>query len=220
MKWRELIMRYENDRNELIKIALEMKANGLIKMSGGNVSKRVSDKEILVTPTAMDYETMKPEDICVVDYEGNVVDGIRKPTSDLKAILYIFKHMPWVNVIIHTHQPNATAVSLVCNQLPCVCTTMVDELHGPVNVAPFTISSDEGMGISTVKYAGDSLAVILKHHGVISYGKNSDQALCAAIYLEETAEVYLKALATGKKVEQLTEEEVALEDAPRGNYGQ
>ena len=213
-------MLYELERQELIDTALKMRENNLIKMSGGNVSRRMNEKHIIVTPSAMDYDTMLASDIVVVDNEGEIVEGKRRPTSDLSAIIYIFKHMPWVNVIIHTHQPKATAVSLICDELPCICTTMVDELHGPVKVAPFTISSDVGMGKYTVEYAGNSLGVILRHHGAITYGKSIDQALCAAIYLEETCAVYLDALATGREVKQLTDQEVADEDAPRGYYGQ
>lgn len=213
-------MIYEKERQSLIDTALLMKANNLIRMSGGNVSLRVSENEILVTPTAMDYETMLASDIVVVDNDGNKIDGIRKPTSDLQAIIYIFKNMPWVNAIIHTHQPSATALSLVTDELPCISSTMVDELHGPVKVAPFTISSDVGMGIVTVENAGNSLAVILKHHGVIAYGKSMDQALCAAVYLEESSEVYLKAKAILKDVPYLSKEQIEAEDAPRGYYGQ
>ncbi len=213
-------MRYENERLKIIETALEMKRNGLIRMSGGNVSLRVSDDEILVTPTAMDYETMLASDIVLVNHLGETLEGARKPTSDLKAILYILNHMPKVNAVIHTHQPNAVALSLVCDELPCISTTMVDEVHGSVNVAPFTISSDEGMGIETVRYANDSLAVILKHHGIMAFGKDLEQALCAAVYLEESCDVYLKTLSTGREIPVLSKEQIEMEDAPRGYYGQ
>ena len=83
-------MNYEKERLEIIETALKLKDNNLIKMSGGNVSYKIGDNTILVTPTAMEYETMKPEDIVVVNKDGDIIDGIRKPTSDLKAILYIF----------------------------------------------------------------------------------------------------------------------------------
>ncbi|MBR0417755.1 MAG: class II aldolase/adducin family protein [Erysipelotrichaceae bacterium] len=97
---------------------------------------------------------------------------------------------------------------------------LVDEVKGEVSVTPFTISSDEGMGIETVKYKNDSLCVILKNHGVMAYGKSLEQALSAAIYLEESCDVYLTALATGREITTLTKEQIAAEDAPRGYYGQ
>lgn len=212
-------MLHEKLRQDLIDTARKMEQYNLIRMSGGNVALRVEDM-ILVTPTAMAYDTMIPEDIVVVDCEGRVIEGIRKPTSDLKAILYILNHMPEVNAVIHTHQPKAVALSLITDKLPLISTTMVDEVKDEVNVAPFTISSDEGMGIQTVEYATRALCVILKNHGIMAFGKDLEQALSAAIYLEESCEVYMSALATGKDIIVLTKEQAEAEDAPRGYYGQ
>ena len=212
-------MLHEKLRQDLIDTARKMEQYNLIRMSGGNVALRVVDM-ILVTPTAMAYDTMIPEDIVVVDCEGRVIEGKRKPTSDLKAILYILNHMPEVNAVIHTHQPKAVALSLITDKLPLISTTMVDEVKDEVNVAPFTISSDEGMGIQTVEYATRALCVILKNHGIMAFGKDLEQALSAAIYLEESCEVYMSALATGKDITVLTKEQAEAEDAPRGYYGQ
>ena len=212
-------MLHEKLRQDLIDTARKMEQYNLIRMSGGNVAMRVEDM-ILVTPTAMAYDTMIPEDIIVVDCEGRVIEGKRKPTSDLKAILYILNHMPEVNAVIHTHQPKAVALSLITDKLPLISTTMVDEVKDEVNVAPFTISSDEGMGIQTVEYATRALCVILKNHGIMAFGKDLEQALSAAIYLEESCEVYMSALATGKDITVLTKEQAEAEDAPRGYYGQ
>lgn len=212
-------MLHEKLRQDLIDTARKMEQYNLIRMSGGNVAMRVEDM-ILVTPTAMAYDMMIPEDIVVVDCEGRVIEGKRKPTSDLKAILYILNHMLEVNAVIHTHQPKAVALSLITDKLPLISTTMVDEVKDEVNVAPFTISSDEGMGIQTVEYATRALCVILKNHGIMAFGKDLEQALSAAIYLEESCEVYMSALATGKDITVLTKEQAEAEDAPRGYYGQ
>ena len=211
---------YEKEKQELINTARKMETYNLVKMSGGNVSLKVEDNLVLVTPSAMPYDTMKVDDIVVVDLKGNIVEGKRRPTSDLKAILYILNNMKNVNAVIHTHQPGAIAFSLIENKLPVISTTMVDEIKGEVNVAPFTISSDEGMGIETVKYANNSLCVILKNHGIMAFGKDLEQALSAATYLEESCNIYLKALSTGKDITVLTKEQIEEEDKPRGNYGQ
>ena len=197
-----------------------MEKYNLVKMSGGNVSLRLEDGNVIVTPSAMNYDTMVPEDIVVLDINGNIIEGKRRPTSDLSAILYILQNMPWVNAVIHTHQAKAIAFSLVGDLLPVISSTMVDEIKDEVQVAPFTISSDIGMGIETVKHAGKSLCVILKNHGAMAYGKNLDQALSAAVYLEETCDVYMTALATGKEITVLTRKQIEEEDAPRGYYGQ
>lgn len=213
-------MLYKEERQLLIDTARTMERMGLVKLSGGNVSMRMPCGNFLVTPSAMGYDTMVPEDIVLIDGDGNTVEGFRRPSSDWKALTYIFRHMPHVNAILHTHQSAAVALSLIADELPVISTTMVDEVKDTVRVAPFTISSDEGMGISAVEYAGKSLAVILKNHGVLAFGKNMDQALAAVVYLEETCEVYLKALATGRPITCLTPEQIEAEDTPRGNYGQ
>lgn len=217
---------FEAERQALIDCALEMRANALIKGSGGNVSMRVPGAgpdgadAFLITPSAMGYDTMLPSDVVLVDADGATLDGCRRPSSDKTAILYIFRNMPEVNVVIHTHQPYATALGLVCDELPADFTTVIDELHAAVHVAPFTRSSDEGMGVLTVEHIGDALAVILKHHGVIAVGKSIDQALTAAIYLEESCQAYLAALATGLPIAHLTPEQIADEAEERGYYGQ
>lgn len=214
-------MKYEKERCELIECARAMERYGLVMLSGGNVSLRMEDGAFLVTPSAMAYDSMLPEDIVLVNEKGETIEGKRRPTSDLDAILYIFEKMPDVNVVLHTHQPKAVAVSLIAEELPVISTTMIDELHASVKVAPFTISSDKGMGISTVEYAKEKgKAVILKQHGVIVYGTTLEQTLSSAVYLEETCEVYLSALATGKKISVLSQEQIDQEDKPRGYYGQ
>lgn len=213
-------MLYEKKRQELIEYARKMEKYNLVKMSGGNVSLRLEDGNVIVTPSAMNYDIMVPEDIVVLDINGNIIEGKRRPTSDLSAILYILQNMPWVNAVIHTHQAKAIAFSLVGDLLPVISSTMVDEIKDAVQVAPFTISSDIGMGIETVKHAGKSLCVILKNHGAMAYGKNLDQALSAAVYLEETCDVYMTALATDKEITVLTRKQIEEEDAPRGYYGQ
>ena len=75
---------------------------GLVTLSGGNVTLRMPTGEILVTPSGMIYEDMVPEDVLVMDIEGNIIEGERKPSVDTVALLYILKHMPEVNAVIHT----------------------------------------------------------------------------------------------------------------------
>ena len=104
---------FEAERQALIDCALEMRANALIKGSGGNVSMRVPGAgpdgadAFLITPSAMGYDTMLPSDVVLVDADGATLDGCLRPSSDKTAILYIFRNMPEVNVVIHTHQPDA-----------------------------------------------------------------------------------------------------------------
>lgn len=202
-------MKFENERKQVIHAALKLDRYGLIALSGGNVSARMSTGEILVTPSGMIYEDMVAEDILVVDIEGNVIEGARSASVDTGALLYIYKHMPHINAVIHTHQPFATAVGLVADELPCIVTTLPNATKGPVKVLPFASAASIDMGIHTVEHAGDQLAVILKNHGVIALGTTLKEALYACVYLEEAAKTYVYARGMSADVAQLTPAQVA-----------
>jgi L-ribulose-5-phosphate 4-epimerase len=188
---------YEKEKQAVIDTALKIKEYGLIALAGGNVSMRLPDGDILVTPSGTYYETMRPQDVLLMDIEGTVKEGVLKPSVDTIALLYIYKHMPEINAIIHTHQVYATAVGLIEDKLPAVTTTLSNVTLGEVNVAPYSSPASLNMGIETVENINGKRAVILKHHGVVTVGGNLKEAMYAAIYMEETAKAYLAAKAAG-----------------------
>lgn len=212
---------YEKEKKEILKTALLLKEYRLIALSGGNVTLRTEKGHILVTPSGMIYDSMIPEDVVVLDIDGNTVEGARKVSVDTEAILYILKNMPEVNAVIHTHQVYASAVGLVEDMLPAAVTTLPNACLGPVNVAPYSSAASLEMGINTVKYIGKRRAVILKNHGVITVGETLKEALYAAVYLEDAAQTYIMAKAIGTP-EILDEERigVAVDKFKHGHYGQ
>lgn len=210
---------FEKEKEAVLSACLKMKEYKLISLTGGNISMRIDDNTFLITPSGMLYEDMNIDDIVVVDKKGNKIEGERKPSSDIDALLYIFENMPKVNAIIHTHQPYATAIGLVNDSLPACMVTLIDAVHARINVAPWTRSQDIGMGKLVVEYAGDASAVILKHHGVVTYGGDLNEALYSAVYLEEAAKTYCMARIMGN-VPELTEEEIKEEAAGWESYGQ
>lgn len=211
---------FEEQKKQILDAALEIKANRLISLSCGNVSMRVGENRYLVTPSGMRYESMTPADICLIDENCNVVEGTRKPSSDSSALIYMFRHMPHINAIIHTHQPWATAAGFAVDELPEFQVTIIDACRNPVKVAPFTPSSAIGMGILATEYAGDSLAVILKHHGVVAFGADMEEALYSAVYLEESAKTFVLTKAMGVEIPPLDPELVRLEKQGWETYGQ
>lgn len=188
---------FEEQKREMIKAGIALDRYGLIALAGGNVSARMDTGEILITASGMIYEDMTEDDIIVMDLDGKIIEGDRKPSSDTDAILYIFKHRPDLKAVIHTHQPYATAISLLEDEFRADLTTLANACGGSVKVTPFSCPGGVDMGIDTVNYLGDSLAVILAHHGVMSVGTSIKQALYAAVYLEESARAYLAARAVG-----------------------
>ena len=211
---------FEQEKADILKACLRMDKYGLIALSGGNISLRMPTGEIIVTPSGMIYEDMVPSDMLVMDIEGNIIEGDRKPSVDTKALLYIFKHREDINCVIHTHQPYATGVGLVMDELPCNLTTLANATHGAVKVAPYSSAASMQMGIEAVENLGDKLAVILKHHGVIGVGKNLKEALCAVVYLEEAAKTYAIAYSISKDVPLLTEDQVDRAVRIFKSYGQ
>ena len=210
---------YENEKKAILKACLQLKEYKLISLSGGNISLKIDDDTFLLTPSGMNYEDMNYEDICVIDSMGNLKEGKRKPSSDLKALLYIFENRKDIKAIIHTHQPYATAIGLINDYLPVTLVTLIDACKADVKVAPWTKSSDIGMGKLAVDYLGESNAVIMKHHGVITIGKDLNEALFSAIYLEEGAKTYCIARMIDK-VPELSKQEVLDELSGWDNYGQ
>lgn len=210
---------FEKEKKAVLDAALEIKRNHLVALCGGNISVRLPDDTFLVTPSGMIYEDMVPEDIVRVDDTAAVIEGSRRPSSDTPALLYIFQKLPWVNAVIHTHQPWATAAGLVTDILPACLVTQIDANRSDVHVAPFTPSGEKQMGVLTVDYSYDAWAVILKHHGVMAYGPTLKDALFSAVYLEEAAQTYMIARAVGP-VPKLDPVLVAAEADSWNHYGQ
>ncbi len=210
---------YESEKKEMLKACMQMKEYQLISLTGGNISVKIDDDTFLVTPSGMLYEDMNIDDICVIDNKGNIKEGIRKPSSDYEALLYIFNNLKDVKAIIHTHQPYATAIGFNNDSLPACMVTLIDAAHARINVAPWARSQDVGMGKLVVEYAGDASAVILKHHGVVTFGKDLKEALYSAVYLEEAAKTYCMARIMGD-VPELTQQQIDEEASGWNSYGQ
>ena len=113
---------YEYIKKEVLKTAMKLNEYGLIKMSAGNISVRCTDnsEEIIVTPSGINYEEIGEKDLIVINMNKQVLEGTRRLSYDIDALIYIYKKMPGVNAIIHTHQVYATAVGLISDTLPFV----------------------------------------------------------------------------------------------------
>ena len=209
---------YQEEKRQIIETGIKLHHYRLISLSGGNVSLRV-DNHVLVTPSGMLYEDLIPDDIIVMDLEGNIVEGLRRPSVDSVAILYILRNMREVNAVIHTHQVYATAVGLIADKLPAVVTTLVNATLGSVNVAPFSSAASMDMGIAAVKYLNGKRAVILKQHGIVTVGSDLKEALYAAVYMEDAAKTYCVARAY-RSVPELTPDQVEEAVDSFMHYGQ
>lgn len=212
---------FELEKRKIIEAGKMLDRYGLIALSGGNVSLRTETGEIIITPSGMPYEELSEDDLIVMNIDGNIIEGSRRPSVDNEALRYIFEKRNDVNAVIHTHQPYATGMGLMQDKIDCNLTTLANSTKGAVNVAPYSSAASIDMGIKTVDYIGNSLAVVLRHHGVVTIGNNLKEALYSAVYLEEACKTLMVARVFGEKSKyKMTSEQIEEAVKVFDNYGQ
>ncbi|HHV39054.1 MAG TPA: class II aldolase/adducin family protein [Tepidimicrobium sp.] len=164
--------------------------------TGGNISERVDNEDLFViTPSGMDYMQIKTEDLIVVDFDGNIVEGNRKPSIETSMHRLILKNRPDVKSVIHTHSFYATTFASSKNavELPIYNTEGLYYLGANINIAEYAPSGSEKLANLAVSTIGDKKAVLLKNHGAICVGKSMIEALDVAQVLERACKAVLLA---------------------------
>ncbi len=188
----------EKLKEELVQLHLELPRHNLVVWTGGNVSARDAESGLIVIkPSGIRYEDMRPENMVVVDMDGKVIEGELKPSSDTASHLYIYKHRPDVGGVVHTHSTYATAFAAVNKPIPVVLTAIADEFGGPIPCGGFALIGDDAIGKVVVECIGKSPAVLLKNHGVFTIGKNAKSAVKAAVMTEDNAKTVWLAMQIG-----------------------
>lgn len=162
----------------------------LVVWTAGNVSQRLKSADLFVIkPSGVTYDELTPESMVVCDLDGNLVDGTRSPSSDTAAHAYVYRNMPEVGGMVHTHSTYATAWAARGQEIPAVLTMMADEFGGPVPIGPFAIIGDDSIGRGVVETLRDSRspAVLMQNHGPFTIGKDATSAVKAAVMVEEVA---------------------------------
>jgi L-ribulose-5-phosphate 4-epimerase len=180
----------EQVKVEVCKLHAELIKWQLVVWTAGNVSARVPGADLLVIkPSGVAYDELTPESMVVTDLEGKLVEGTRNPSSDTFAHAYVYRHMPEVNGVVHTHSTYATAWAARREEIPCVLTMMADEFGGPIPVGPFALIGDDSIGRGIVKTLRESRspAVLMANHGVFTIGNTAKNAVKAAAMTEEVA---------------------------------
>jgi L-ribulose-5-phosphate 4-epimerase len=168
----------------------ELTRYGLVTWTAGNVSERVPGEDLFVIKgSGVSYDTLTWEGITVCSLDGEVVDGVRAPSSDTAAHAYVYRHLPEVGGQVHTHSPYATAWAARGEEIPCVLTAMADEFGGPIPVGPFALIGDDsiGQGIVSTLSGSRSPAVLMRNHGVFTIGASATAAVKAAVMAEDVA---------------------------------
>lgn len=188
-------------REVVARLHAELPRWGLVVWTAGNVSQRVrvpaafggaddgSEDLLVIKPSGVTYDELTPESMVVCDLHGRLVEGDRTPSSDTAAHAYVYRHLPHVGGVVHTHSTYATAWSARGEPVPCVLTMMADEFGGPIPVGPFALIGDDsiGRGIVETLSASRSPAVLMRNHGPFTIGPDAKAAVKAAVMTEEVA---------------------------------
>jgi L-ribulose-5-phosphate 4-epimerase len=193
-------------REELHELHRRLVSSGLVAWTSGNVSARVPGTELmLIKPSGVEYQDLTPESMVLCDLDGRpAADGAGagnglSPSSDTAAHAYVYRHMPEVGGVVHTHSAYATAWAARGEPVPCVLTAIADEFGGEIPVGPFALigGDDIGRGIVETLTGHRSKAVLMRSHGVFAVGRGPRDAVKAAVMCEDAARTVHLARALG-----------------------
>lgn len=193
-------MKYQALRQEIVDKCLAAFHEGLFTGTSGNLSCRVGENEMLITPTSVRYELLRAEDIVHVTLGGETVEGACKPSSEWRMHAAVYRAYPGVNAVFHTHSPNATAFAVVQKSIPAVLIESHIFLGGDVRCAAYATPGTQAVGENAVPALQDRGGCTLANHGVLAVGDDLDQAYLRAEYIEDTARIARYALQLGTPV--------------------
>ncbi len=180
----------ESLKAEVAALHAELPRNGLVVWTAGNVSARVPGADLLVIkPSGVSYDALDAEAMVVCDFDGQLVEGTRSPSSDTAAHAYVYKHLPDVGGVVHTHSDYATAWAARREPIPCVLTMIADEFGGEIPIGPFALIGDDSIGRGIVETLRNSRsrAVLMANHGPFTIGRYARDAVKAAVMVEDVA---------------------------------
>ncbi|MDQ1571735.1 MAG: L-ribulose-5-phosphate 4-epimerase [Actinomycetota bacterium] len=223
----ELQVAIARTRDEIAALHSELTRYELVVWTGGNVSGRVPGADLFVIkPSGVSYEELSPENQILCDLDGKVIESTpgsnRSPSSDTAAHAYVYRNLPQVGGVVHTHSTYATAWAARGEAIPCVITAMADEFGGPIPVGPFAIIGDDSIGRGIVQTLDGhrSRAVLMQNHGLFTIGKDARDAVKAAVMAEDVAKTVHIARQLGEPIPIPQESIDALFNRYQNVYGQ
>lgn len=198
----------EQLREEVFESLLELPKNQLVTMHSGTVSGRdVETNLVVIKPTGFRYDKLTPGDLIVMDLEGKIVEGHRRPSSDTGTHLYLYTHRPDILGIVHTHSPYAMIFGVLGKPIPPTMSSAA-LLGGEIPIGGYVPVGGEEIGAEILRKIGDSSAIIMQNHGVYTFDKTVWKATVLAAEVEDLAKITHFAMLHGNPII-LTPEQVA-----------
>jgi L-ribulose-5-phosphate 4-epimerase len=216
----------EQLRKVVADLHAELPRNNLVTWTSGNISGRdAATGYVVIKPSGLTFDELGPETMVVVDADARVVEGDYKPSSDTATHCAIYRAMPQVGGIVHTHSPYATAWAALGRDIPCVLTAMADEFGGVIPCGGFALIGGEEIGREVVRVLREgpnphSPAVIMQNHGVFTVGPTPRAAVKAAIMCEDVARTVFLAYQLGEPIPISPENIAKLHERYTTVYGQ
>jgi L-fuculose-phosphate aldolase len=185
-------------KRRLLETARELLRRGLVEGTAGNLSARLPGGLVAMTPTSLDYDVMTVDDLVVVDMDGKVVSGARAPTTEKALHLACLRQHADIGAVIHCHALFATMFAVTRQPIPCVIEEFEVYVGGEVPVAEYRLTGSDALGEEVARHVGDRGAVLMANHGLLTVGKDPEQALKVASLVERTAQVIWGARALGE----------------------
>jgi len=203
-------MNYRSIREQVYETVIRIQEAGLTRLSAGNVSARTEDGLVAITPSAIQYDTLAPEDIAIVDLEGSPVDAPRTPSSETPMHTAILRTFPALNAVCHTHSPHAIAFSMATEEIPPANVELL-MCGAPIPVARWVSPGTVGNAEVALEILGARPALkvfLLRQHGLVAVGASLGQAFEFAFDAEVGLQAYYYALGIGSP-KPLTPEQIA-----------
>ena len=186
-----------NPKEDVLQTAKQMVELGLNAGTEGNISARMPDGSICITPSSLDYHVMTIDDLCVIDLDGNVLEGERGPSSEKAVHLECYKAFDHVGSVIHSHAMHASMFACARQAIPAAIEESVVFIGGDIPVADYRETGTDDLALEAVRLLGDRSAVLLANHGMVSIGADCYSALRVAALVEKVAQIVIGARTLG-----------------------